>query len=88
MARTPSFLANLLMQSSDSPYMRRRIGLAQNDIANYTTGTNHATDGSTDSIGFVGGKSNACFLIYVSDVNLDGGMILGVNNSVAGRAKE
>ena len=46
----------------------------------------HTTDLPANSIGLVGAGHSAGGLINVSDVDLNGCVILGSNNAVAGRA--
>lgn len=46
----------------------------------------HSTDSTADGVGLELSIEPACSLVHLSNVELDGGMILGTNNSVASRA--
>lgn len=48
----------------------------------------HAADGTTDCVGLEGRQGNARLLINICNIDLDGSVILGVNDTVAGRARE
>ncbi|WP_218109486.1 hypothetical protein, partial [Enterobacter hormaechei] len=46
----------------------------------------HSTDGTTDGVSLELPIESACCPIHLSNVDLDGGMVLGTNDSVASRA--